>query len=224
LFAGRLAVWATCGTHPSVASSGLRLTLRSSGAPTACRQALAGGTQYIFASQGLASYRWCPLSSTLGCTNARCLHPLIFSDADGSPSTQLMGLPRLKPKTTPFRSGQAQTIHDAGQDPSRRVRSQPVSAAPVGANAKSLASMRWCARSWQAWSRIQKIQIQRFAFKSHGRVQLCAGACVGQAPMYSLTLRSRGRPNGMAHWPSSAGACGPILRLLSSVPCRRSPP
>ena len=39
------------------------LTLRSKGAPTACHQARAGGTLYIFTSPGLASHRWRPLSS-----------------------------------------------------------------------------------------------------------------------------------------------------------------
>jgi hypothetical protein len=85
-------------------------------------------------------------------------------------------------------------------------------------------TIRRRARSWQASPRIQKAQIQRFAFKFHSQVQLSAGACVGLAPACRLTLRSRGRPNGVAHWPSSAGACGPILRLLSNAPRRRAPP
>ena len=38
------------------------LNPRSSGAPTAGHQALSGGTQYIFASQGLASCRCRPFS------------------------------------------------------------------------------------------------------------------------------------------------------------------
>jgi hypothetical protein len=33
---------------------------------------------------------------------------------------------------------------------------------------------------------------------------------VGAPKACCLTLRSRGRPNGMAHWPSSAGACAPF--------------
>jgi hypothetical protein len=33
---------------------------------------------------------------------------------------------------------------------------------------------------------------------------------VGAPTACCLTLRSRGRPNGMAHWPSSAGPCGPF--------------
>ena len=41
------------------------LTLRSSGAPTAGRQARSGGTRYIFASPGLASCRRRPLSSNV---------------------------------------------------------------------------------------------------------------------------------------------------------------
>ena len=41
------------------------LTLRSSGAPTAGHQARSGGTRYIFASPGLASYRCRPLSSNV---------------------------------------------------------------------------------------------------------------------------------------------------------------
>jgi len=41
------------------------LTLRSKGAPTAGHQARAGGTLYIFANPGLASCRWCPLSSNV---------------------------------------------------------------------------------------------------------------------------------------------------------------
>jgi hypothetical protein len=32
----------------------------------------------------------------------------------------------------------------------------------------------------------------------------------GRAVRCCLTLHSRGRPNGMAHWPSSAGACAPF--------------
>ena len=41
------------------------LTHRSSGAPTAGRQARSGGTRYIIASPGLASCRWLPLSSNV---------------------------------------------------------------------------------------------------------------------------------------------------------------
>ena len=41
------------------------LTPRSSGAPTAGRQARSGGTRYIFASPGLASCRRRPLSSNV---------------------------------------------------------------------------------------------------------------------------------------------------------------
>ena len=41
------------------------LTPRSSGAPTAGHQARSGGTRYIFASPGLASCRWRPLSSNV---------------------------------------------------------------------------------------------------------------------------------------------------------------
>ena len=43
----------------------LGLTRRSSGAPTACHQARAGGTRYIFTSPGLASCRRRPLSSNV---------------------------------------------------------------------------------------------------------------------------------------------------------------
>ena len=42
-----------------------RLTLRSSGAPTAGHQARSGGTRYIFASPGLASCRCHPLNSNV---------------------------------------------------------------------------------------------------------------------------------------------------------------
>ena len=41
------------------------LTLRSRGAPTACHQALAGGTRYIFTGQGLVAYRCRPLTSNV---------------------------------------------------------------------------------------------------------------------------------------------------------------
>ena len=41
------------------------LTPRSSGAPTAGHQARSGGTRYIFASPGLASCGWRPLSSNV---------------------------------------------------------------------------------------------------------------------------------------------------------------
>jgi hypothetical protein len=41
------------------------LTPRSSGAPTACRQAQAGGTLYIFANPGPSSHRRAPLSSNV---------------------------------------------------------------------------------------------------------------------------------------------------------------
>ena len=41
------------------------LTPRSSGAPTAGHQARSGGTRYIFANPGLASYRCRPLSSNV---------------------------------------------------------------------------------------------------------------------------------------------------------------
>jgi hypothetical protein len=42
---------------------------------------------------------------------------------------------------------------------------------------------------------------------------ICSSARLNRQPRFgarSLTLRSRGRPNGMAHWPSSAGACAPF--------------
>lgn len=42
---------------------GLRITLRSSGAPTACHQGPAGGTRYIFASRALVACRRRPLTS-----------------------------------------------------------------------------------------------------------------------------------------------------------------
>ena len=48
------------------------LTPRSSGAPTAGHQARSGGTRYIFASPGLASYRCRPLSSNVRDTKAPC--------------------------------------------------------------------------------------------------------------------------------------------------------
>ena len=52
------------------------LTLRSSGAPTACRQGPVCGTRYIFAHRALASRRRGPLSSTLGNTKCiACLDP-----------------------------------------------------------------------------------------------------------------------------------------------------
>jgi hypothetical protein len=41
------------------------LTLRSTGAPTAGHQARAGGTRYSFTGPGLASCRWCPVSSNV---------------------------------------------------------------------------------------------------------------------------------------------------------------
>ena len=46
-------------------SAQCRLTHRSSGAPSAGRQARAGGTRYIVASPGLAPFRRCPLSSNV---------------------------------------------------------------------------------------------------------------------------------------------------------------
>ena len=49
-------------------AAGLGLTWRSTGAPTAGHQAPAGSTVYIFASRGLASCRWRPVTSTLGFT------------------------------------------------------------------------------------------------------------------------------------------------------------
>ena len=41
------------------------LTPRSSGAPTACHQAPATGTVYILCGRGLASHRWCRLTSNV---------------------------------------------------------------------------------------------------------------------------------------------------------------
>jgi hypothetical protein len=51
-------------TTPS-AVAGCCLTPRSRGAPTAGHQARPGGTLYIFTGPGLASCRWCPLSSNV---------------------------------------------------------------------------------------------------------------------------------------------------------------
>jgi hypothetical protein len=54
-----------------------------------------------------------------------------------------------------------------------------------------------------------KCKIRRFVFsgqpKLRGFVQACQ--CLTRC---CLTLHSRGRPNGMSHWPSSAGACAPF--------------
>jgi hypothetical protein len=65
------------------------------------------------------------------------------------------------------------------------------------------------------WSAIQN---RCKAIHMFGRQQSQAGLrlsskkiqMVGAPPACCLTLRSRGRPNGMAHWPSSAGPCGPF--------------
>jgi hypothetical protein len=51
------------------------LTPRSSGVPTAGHQARAGGTLYIFASPGLASYRRRPLSSNVRPHRTKTLSP-----------------------------------------------------------------------------------------------------------------------------------------------------
>ena len=53
------------GTAPSSSCRQCCLTPRSSRAPTAGHQARSGGTLYIFASPGLASYRWLRLSSNV---------------------------------------------------------------------------------------------------------------------------------------------------------------
>ena len=57
-------------SHPSRNTG---LTRRSSGAPTASRQARSGGTRYIVASPGLAPCRRRPLSSSLGQFRMHCL-------------------------------------------------------------------------------------------------------------------------------------------------------
>ena len=49
----------------SLAGTVQGLTPRSSGAPTAGRQARSGGTRYIFASRARASHRWCRLNSNV---------------------------------------------------------------------------------------------------------------------------------------------------------------
>ncbi len=49
----------------SVHSAGLRITCRSTGAPTAGHQAPAGGTRYIVPGRGLVACRRRPVSSTL---------------------------------------------------------------------------------------------------------------------------------------------------------------
>jgi hypothetical protein len=54
-----------------------RLTPRSSGAPTACHQAPATGTVYIFCGRGLASYRRDPLSSNVSRHNSIATHFLM---------------------------------------------------------------------------------------------------------------------------------------------------
>ena len=66
------------------------LTPRSSGAPTAGRQARSGGTRYIFASPGLAPCRRRPLSSNVRHPNSRHCRPAV--------------LPAPLPYTTLFRS------------------------------------------------------------------------------------------------------------------------
>jgi hypothetical protein len=55
------------------------LTPRSSGAPTACRQARVGGTLYIFANPGPPSHRWAPLSSNVRPRRAHAHLPLLNS-------------------------------------------------------------------------------------------------------------------------------------------------
>jgi hypothetical protein len=63
----------------AVHSAGLRITCRSTGAPTAGHQPPAGGTRYIFPGRGLVACRRRPVSSTLGstktafqCANKEC--------------------------------------------------------------------------------------------------------------------------------------------------------
>ncbi len=55
-----------------VHSAGLRITCRSTGAPTAGHQAPAGGTRYIFPGRGLVACRRRPVSSTLGSAKQPC--------------------------------------------------------------------------------------------------------------------------------------------------------
>ena len=66
------------------------LTPRSSGAPTAGHQARSGGTRYIFASPGLASCRWRPLSSNVSPFIFRFMQASIYSS--GSPFSQVSPL------------------------------------------------------------------------------------------------------------------------------------
>jgi hypothetical protein len=56
----------------SVHSVGLRITCRSSGAPTAGHRAPAGGTRYIFPGRRAVACRRRPLSSTLGPNKSPC--------------------------------------------------------------------------------------------------------------------------------------------------------
>jgi len=65
LFARRLSFELHPGAPLPSLSAGLRITLRSRGAPTARHQALATGTVYIVCAQGLASRRRRPLTSNV---------------------------------------------------------------------------------------------------------------------------------------------------------------
>ena len=80
--------------HPPQAARRTRgLTLRSRRGPTAGHQARSGGTRYIFASPGLASYRWSRLSSNVrqhNLTAQTCVHTvrpsgLTFAHASANP-------------------------------------------------------------------------------------------------------------------------------------------
>ena len=69
------------------------LTPRSTGAPTAGHQARAGGTRYIFTGPGLASCRWCPVTSNVRPHKCHRSAPLpkstlqAWSSSSQSPST-----------------------------------------------------------------------------------------------------------------------------------------
>jgi hypothetical protein len=134
------------GTSAASARQAQRcLTPRSSGAPTAGHQARSGGTRYIFASPGLASCRWRPLSSNVR-QHKRCPWRakrcrILCLGFRTSTSTPLRPAAKT-PKSWPRRPGRSLVIAHVKSWRGRNLHSDQPTSLPAAAGAQFLLPLR----------------------------------------------------------------------------------
>jgi hypothetical protein len=158
-----------------------------------------------------------PLTPTLGGTNTHREHLRIFPSTGGSVLRQCMGLLRTMPMPIPMPkllsfagAKHPQTATQARSLQNACAHGRPGQHQQAQTQTQTLRLKCSVAIGPGKLCQEFKTQIQRFVFKPLGPVSARRWASVGVAPGCRLTLRSRGRPNGMAHWPASAGACAPF--------------